>query len=122
VSNFSFSRRKRLLVARDFARVFSANEARASHQYVLFLAHRNNLQHNRLGIVVAKKHVRKAVQRNRIKRLSREFFRQCETVNDGVDVVILARNGVDRLDNETLSTILRHQWKKLTRSLTRSAD
>jgi RNase P protein component len=39
-----------------------------------------------------------------------------------MDVVILARNGIDRLDNETLSTILRHQWKKLTRSLTRSAD
>ena len=72
----SFSKAKRLLTARDYSRVFDGTEARASHKHLLLLARRNiNGPGHRLGLVIAKKNVRLAVERNRIKRVTREFFR-----------------------------------------------
>jgi ribonuclease P protein component len=118
----SFSRENRLLNAEDYSRVFGSADGKASHRYVLLLARRNHLQRNRLGLVVAKKHVKLAVQRNRFKRIAREFFRHCQPMDTSLDVVVLARKGVDRLDNDTLSTILRQQWTKLTGSLISPAD
>jgi ribonuclease P protein component len=116
VGNYSFPREQRLLSSGDYSRVFDFAENRASHKYLLLLAVRNNKQHHRLGLIVAKKNVRLAVQRNRVKRITREFFRQCPAPPEGLDVVIMARKGIDLLDNETLSTILRQQWLKLTPS------
>lgn len=115
----SFGKHKRLLSASDYSRVFDAADARASHRNLLLLARTNDRGQHRLGLVIAKKNVRLAVQRNRIKRVSREFFRQQPTQQTGMDVVLLARRGLDSLDNARLSSILRQQWQKL---LHNSAD
>jgi ribonuclease P protein component len=49
----------------------------------------------RLGMVVTKK-VGNAVARNRIKRLCRECFRAWkDLLPDGVDLVVIAKNGAD---------------------------
>ena len=111
----SFGKSKRLLNARDYGRVFDKPDAKASHKHLLLLARHNNLPAHRLGLVIAKKHVKTAVQRNRIKRLSREFFRQLPTRDSHMDVVLLARPGMGQLDNAQLSSILQQQWQKLTR-------
>ena len=110
-----FPRGKRLLNARDYSRVFENADARASHKYLLLLAKRNDEPGHRLGLVIAKKNVRLAVQRNRIKRLAREFFRQLPGSDTSIDVVLLTRRGIDQLDNAELSTILQQQWQKLHR-------
>ncbi len=110
-----FGKDKRLLHASDYGRVFDGAEARASHKHLLLLAIRNHRPGHRLGLVIAKKNVRLAVQRNRIKRLARELFRQLPPGEPALDVVLLARRGLDQLDNEQLSTILRQQWQKLGR-------
>lgn len=115
----SFHKGKRLLNAADYSQVFEGADARASHRNLLLLAKSNDRSQHRLGLVIAKKNVRLAVQRNRIKRISREFFRQLPADTVNFDVVLLARRGLDRLDNDTLSSILRQQWQKL---LTNSAN
>lgn len=115
MSENSFCREDRLPDAGAFSRVFNAANARASHKYLLLLAAPNGLDHHRLGVIVAKKHVRLAVQRNRFKRVTREFFRTRQDCAEGLDVIIMARKGADTLDNNTLSTILRQQWQKLLR-------
>jgi ribonuclease P protein component len=109
----SFGKARRLLNARDYSRVFDGAEARASHRHVLLLARTNHRPGHRLGLVIAKKNVRLAVQRNRIKRIAREVFRTSPESEPALDVVLLARRGLDRLDNAELSTILRQQWQKL---------
>jgi ribonuclease P protein component len=114
----TFGRELRLLTAADYSRVFDHSEARASHKHLLLLARTNNLGHHRLGLVIAKKNVRLAVQRNRIKRLGREVFRHQSSTAPTMDVVFLARRGIDQLDNAQLSTILRQQWQKLIRHIT----
>ena len=108
-----FGQSKRLLNARDYSRVFDKPDARASHQHLLLLGRVNDLTNHRLGLVIAKKHVRLAVQRNRIKRLAREFFRGLPDTDAYMDVVLLARRDMDKLDNAELSSILQHQWQRL---------
>lgn len=113
MSDQTFQRKDRLLDASAFSHVFDSSDARASHRHLLLLAAKNNLPHHRLGIIVAKKNVRLAVDRNRFKRITREFFRCQENSPPGLDVIVMARRGADTLDNKTLSTILRQQWQKL---------
>ena len=116
----SFGKSCRLLNAADYSQVFDGCEARASHKHLLLLARKNDRPGHRLGLVIAKKNVRLAVQRNRVKRIAREFFRTLPATEPGLDVVLLARRGLGQLDNAELSSILQHQWQKLIRSSTES--
>jgi ribonuclease P protein component len=113
VGQYAFTRNDRLLCAGDFSRVFDGVEARASHRHLLILSTPNNLDHHRLGLVISKKNVRLAANRNRIKRLIRESFRHQPEPESGLDIVVLARKGLDQLDNQDLSSILHAQWLKL---------
>ena len=113
----AFGKERRLLNASDYSRVFDGAEARASHRHLLLLARTNEGPGHRLGLVIAKKNVRLAVQRNRVKRIAREVFRTLPESEPSMDVVLLARRGLDQLDNEELSTILRQQWQKLVRHI-----
>jgi ribonuclease P protein component len=115
----SFPKARRLLNAKDYSRVFDDTQAKASHRYLLLLAKKNDGPGNRLGLVIAKKNVRLAVQRNRIKRIAREFFRTQPESDSPMDVVLLTRRGIDQLDNAELSTILQQQWQKLLRQISK---
>ncbi len=110
-----FGKAKRLLNAKDYGRVFDSPDARASHQHLLLLAKINDGPGHRLGLVIAKKNVRLAVHRNRIKRVAREIFRNLPSSEPPMDVVLLARRGIGLLDNAALSSILQQQWQKLIR-------
>ncbi len=115
-----FTRGKRLLTAAQYSRVFDGAQYRASHRNLLLLAATNDQPGPRLGLVIAKKNVKLAVQRNRIKRIAREYFRQLPDTAPALDVVFLARRGVDELDNAELSSILRQQWGRLERQATQA--
>jgi ribonuclease P protein component len=108
----SFGKAKRLLNAHDYTAVFENTEAKAFHNNLLLLGRKNGGSTHRLGLVIAKKNVRLAAQRNRIKRLAREFVRK---VPDGthIDVVLLSRRGIDQLDNAEITALLQKQWAKL---------
>ncbi|MEM8561924.1 MAG: ribonuclease P protein component [Pseudomonadota bacterium] len=110
-----FPKARRLLNASEYSRVFDYADASASHRHLLLLGKFNSGPTHRLGLVIAKKNVKHAVQRNRIKRVAREFFRQLPQTQPALDVVLLARRGIDRLDNCELSSILLLQWQKLGR-------
>lgn len=105
----NFERRRRLLEAKDFKRVFDDNRFRSSNQSLLILAIKNPppIKSSRLGIVVAKKNVRRAVDRNRIKRLAREYFRQqIAPLSCAMDFVVLARPGLGGMENSDVRTAL----------------
>lgn len=118
----SFGKSRRLLKAADYKQVFDHNEARASHRYFLLLAKPSPGTHQRLGLVIAKKNVKLAVQRNRVKRVVRETFRQLPDNDPPLDMIFLARRGVEQLDKRELSSILREQWRKLSRQIAQSSD
>ncbi len=67
-------------------------------------------------MAIAKKHLRRATSRNRIKRLIRESFRQHQSLLQGLDLVVLARPGLDQVDNRTLLQSLERHWQRAARS------
>lgn len=66
----------------------------------------------RIGFIIAKKKVRLAVERNRIKRQVRELFRQQRDALPALDIVFMARQDLDHMSNEQI----RHD---VTRALAR---
>lgn len=64
----------RLVNKADFDRVFADNQ-RARTDYVMVMALPNQVGYPRLGMVVAKRLLSRAVDRNRVKRCVRESFR-----------------------------------------------
>ncbi|MFP8966957.1 ribonuclease P protein component [Pokkaliibacter sp. CJK22405] len=113
MSDFSFPRQARLLDSRDYKEVFDDVLVKASDKSLLILARPSSKERSRLGLVIAKKHVRRANQRNRIKRVIREHFRVTHTRLDALDLVIIARQGLGDLSNEELRQILARLWQRL---------
>lgn len=68
----------------------------------------------RLGVIVAKKIAKRAVDRNRIKRWVRECFRLSQDSLSGLDIVVLAKNGlVEVRDFNEVSRQLKQQWDEI---------
>lgn len=111
----SYPRCLRLLNAGDFSHVFEQADLKIHGKGMMALARWNSLGHPRLGLVVSKKNVKLAVQRNRFKRLVRESVRLRQHQLPMLDIVVLARRGVDDLDNDTLHRQLHGMWKRLQR-------
>lgn len=65
----------RLVDKVDFDRVFADNQ-RARTDYVMVMARPNQAGYPRLGMVIAKRLLARAVDRNRVKRCVRESFRK----------------------------------------------
>jgi ribonuclease P protein component len=67
----------------------------------------------RLGLVVTRKRVPGAVARHRIKRQVRESFRLHQDILQGVDVIVLARTGLQNQANPDLGASLEWHWRQI---------
>ena len=102
MEDFSFGRELRLLTPSHYSRIFN-EPARAATPFFTLLAKPNDQEKPRLGLTVAKKRVKKACQRNRIKRLARESFRLNQHSIDNIDIVLMVKSGIDEQSNEELT-------------------
>lgn len=117
ISGNSFPKRVRLLNGSDFSPVFDSPPFKASDRFFLILAKPSHLDHPRLGLVVAKKNVRHAVDRNRFKRHVRESFRLKQHQLPPIDAIVLARRGVDALPNSQLIKTLEKLWTRVAKQV-----
>ncbi|SEM83172.1 ribonuclease P protein component [Halomonas caseinilytica] len=115
-----FPRRLRLLTAEDYRRVFDTAAFKLHGKGLMALASPNALGHPRLGLIFSKKNVRRAVDRNRLKRITRESVRLRQHRLPAVDIVLLARRGVQELDNEVVHRQLHGMWRRLEREAQKS--
>ncbi|TXR54723.1 ribonuclease P protein component [Reinekea thalattae] len=112
---FGYPKGMRLLNAKDYQTVFDKVDVKAPCEHFLMLARFNTLKHSRLGFIFSKKNIRFAVQRNRIKRVTKDYFRLHNTEVPDMDIIILARKGIDKLSNEEVRQLLKKQFNKLTK-------
>ncbi len=114
--DLGFAPEHRLLTPAQFKNVFDGATCKASGPNLLLLSRHNDLTHARLGLVIAKKNVRRAVDRNRVKRIARESFRHHRAELDNLDIVVLARRGLGELDNAALHVLFQDMWRRLSKS------
>jgi len=115
MADFRFTRQQRLLNADDFQRVFDNTKFKASTRELLVLGAANDLGNSRIGFIIAKKNIRTAVHRNRIKRLIREYFRVNCSDLESADLIIMARRGFDKRSNSEINSAFSELWKKIIR-------
>ena len=107
---FQFPLQKRLVQKKSYDLVFKEGNKIVLPHFILFYV-KNALPFARLGLVLSKKKIAKAHDRQRIKRLLRESFR-LQTLA-AYDVVVLARQGVSEEEKSSLCSQLEKAWKKL---------
>lgn len=73
----------------------------------------NDLGHPRLGLAISKRVSKRAVDRNRIKRLIRESYRRARLELPPVDLMVMAREQACSLPGPELLAELQQLWKKL---------
>ncbi|MGI2067782.1 ribonuclease P protein component [Shewanella sp. MF08487] len=114
MTSYTFTRELRLLTPAQFKSVFS-NPIKASSAEITLLAIPNSEQHPRMGLTVAKRYVKRANQRNRIKRVIRDSFRLNQHDIPHLDIVVLVRNGVMEMENAEINKLIEKLWRKLSR-------
>lgn len=108
---YHFDKSRRLLTKNDYDFVFNqAKKVVTPHFTILY---RDNLVgHARLGLALSKRVIAKAHDRNRIKRILRETFRTTSQLS-AVDIIVLAKSGVAKVENAVLICNLGQAWNKL---------
>jgi len=109
----------RLQSGGEFKRVFDARQVEANRFFRIHWAVRPECDDvsavrpsagARLGLAIAKRIARRAVDRNRIRRIARETFRQRRHSMRPVDFVVLAKPPATEADSRTLKLALEQLW------------
>lgn len=122
-----FPRSARLLRPVEFRRVFSCRSVRQNRLFRIHLAppaepalpqagpdaESGNLGAARIGLAIARRAVRHAHERNRIKRIVRETFRKRRDRIQPGDYVVTANPAAATASPEELRTALDHLWRSL---------
>jgi ribonuclease P protein component len=113
---FRFTKADRLRKRSEFLRLASRGK-KIQDQYFIAVYSQRRIQKTRLGVTVARK-VGNAPTRNRIKRLSREFFRlNRQTITGYWDINIIAKKKAANLPSEQAFLSLNKIFNNISRSL-----
>ena len=110
-SDRRFGPERRLRRRRDFAKVFSGG-IRLNARVVTVIVRPNGMNHPRLGLAVGRRVASRAVVRHRLKRRIRESFRHNLERLGGLDVVVLAKPGMEKMESGHFRGLLARQWER----------
>ena len=102
---------QRLHTAAEFGRVF-ADPARSTDRFFTILARPGGRAIARLGLTISRRAAKRAVDRNRLKRLARETFRLQRNLPPW-DFVVLAKPGAADADKRSLRASLDQHFVRL---------
>lgn len=107
-----FPRAARLLTPRDFARLRGISRRIGTRHFSAEVAASEG-DNARLGLAVSRRVSKKAVRRNRIKRIARDSFRHVRATLPAVDIVLIARSSADLEANAGLRAELARLWQRI---------
>lgn len=110
----NYPRELRLLSGGDFQKVFDAVEIKVPDQRILILSRANGLDHPRIGFIISKKNIRRAVKRNLVRRIIRESFRLNQDNLPAHDMIIMVRKGAGDIDSQALHRLATKSWSRLS--------
>lgn len=99
----------------QYAAVFNSADFRVSSPHLTFIVKKNNLPYARIGVVVAKKKIKRAVDRNLAKRIVKESFRKGEATMLALDIVVLVRESLLQLSRKQQAEDLSCLWSSLVK-------
>lgn len=102
----------RLRCSRTFKQAFAQGTRVFQSSFVAYVVE-NSVSFARLGIVVSKRAVPRAVARNRLRRLVRESFRLNHAQLSG-DIVLVIRRTAHDCSNAVLLKSLSELWQRVT--------
>jgi len=104
--------KNRLKKQKDFERVFKDGEG-FKQGFLYLKVIKNGLQSTRFGFVVSKKFSKKAVDRNKAKRVIREIIKNnLSEIKSGLDVVVVVNSSI-KIDPEELNKLIIALFKKI---------
>lgn len=107
----AFTRAQRLITGVEYSRVFGGAD-RSTDRFFTVLGRLNELSRARLGLAVSRRVAPRAVDRNRLRRLARESFRQLELAP--LDYVVMARREAVSAENPVLRSSLDRHFTRLS--------
>ena len=112
VRHTSFPKTSRLKLASDFRDLLKSGKSYRENGLILyFKASKTN--ESRLGIVVSKRVLKRAVDRNQFKRFVREYYRKEKVnFNNSADIIVRALENRDLLKPYNLQICLNSLFKK----------
>lgn len=108
----TFPRQLRLTTAVDFRQVFSKN-IRLGDAGITILVSAHTGKNPRIGFAIAKKQIKQAVHRNRLKRMFRESFRRNQHRLPARDLVVMVRKQILQSDSTQLKASLDKHWNSI---------
>lgn len=107
------SKKERLRKNKEFQAVFREGKKLWINSILLIIYKPNSLNYRRLGIVVSKK-IKKATQRNKVKRWIRELFRRNKDwFPKNCDIIIIPHPNLLNLEYKKLMEIAREKLLSL---------
>ena len=107
------SKKERLRKNKEFQAVFREGKKLWINSILLIIYKPNSLNYRRLGIVVSKK-IKKATQRNKVKRWIRELFRRNKDwFPENCDIIIIPHPNLLNLEYKKLMEIAREKLLSL---------
>jgi len=111
-SDNSFPKSARLNSPKDFKVVFKQATKLNFTGFTIYVMKTKQAE-SRLGLAISKKSAKKAVSRNRIKRIIRDSFRLRRGNLVGWDIVFVSRSAAEQLSKPELQALTIKVWKRL---------
>lgn len=82
----------------------------------------STMPHSRLGVICGLKVNKRAHERNRLKRLCRESFRQSDVIRSlpiPIDLIVLPKPNASKAENALLLAALSKHWQRIASKMVR---
>lgn len=113
---YRFPQRLKLKESAQFNRVFNQAQKISTNKFAIFYC-ANDIEFPRLGIIVSKKNIYQAHNRNTFKRTVRESFRQQQHDLGSYDYIVFAYKVATAINTHELRQYLDKTWEKLVKAV-----